>query len=164
MMHEILEAGIHWRILNFLIFLGILFFALRKPSRDFWNSRSDGIRQNLEEATRLKRDALEKNQQLQARFLKIEKEMQSLVKSLEDDAALEKKHITEDMEKLSARIRQDTERIAAQEVQKARATLKSQVVHHAMELAKKFVTENFKDSDQKKISEEYLTSLQKEPA
>ena len=159
-MEEILAGGIHWRILNFLIFIGLLFFFLRKPVRDFWESRSHQMRSDMDEAGRLKREAKEKHGFLEKRFSRIEEEFSKMVRSMEEESELEKKKMMEEASMLASHIKEESGRIAEQEVRKVRETLKAEVVQLSVEFAEKFIRENIRDVDQQKLSQEYLKGLQ----
>jgi|SRR5579885_1392125 len=160
-MEELLHAGVHWSLINFVLFVGLLFFVLRKPVKEFWASRAEQIRFTLHESNKLKREAQERYDALKRRIDRLESEAQSLVQQMEREGEAEKKRMMEDGEKLALRIREDSARIMTQEIQKARETLKAQAVELSMELAEKMVRENFKDSDQKKLSDEYLTDVER---
>ena len=163
-MSELLAAGMPWQIFNFVVFLVVLFFALRKPVKEFWASRSHQIRFDMEEAERLRREASERHGALQSRLSRIEKEISELIRSLEDEGEMEKKVMTQEAEKLSQKIKQDTERIAAQEVRKARETLKVQAVQLSVEMAERLIRENVRESDQRRLSENYLKELEEKRA
>ena len=159
-MEEFLASGTHWRVLNFAIFLGVLFFALRKPVREFWATRSHEIRFAMEETDRLRREAKERHDGLEKRLARIEEEVKGLVRTLQQEGELEKGKMIEEAEKLARRIKSDSERIAAQEIQKAKETLKTQAVQLSLELAERIIREKFQESDQKRLSEKYLKQLE----
>ncbi len=163
-MEELLSAGIHWQILNFIIFLAVLFFALRKPVKEFWSSRSHQIRFDMEEANRLQREASLRHEDLQKRLSKIEKEIADLIRSLEEEGEMEKRVMIQEAERLSQKIEQDAERIATQEVRKAKETLKAQAAQLSIEMAERLIRENFQDEDQRRLSEKYLKGLEEERA
>lgn len=156
-----MAAGTHWRILNFAIFLGVLFFALRKPVKEFWASRSHEIRFAMEEAERLKREAKARHDGLEKRLARIEEEVKGLVRTLQQEGELEKGKMIEEAENLARRIQRDSERIAAQEIQKAKETLKAQTIQLSVELAERILREKFQESDQKRLSEKYLRELER---
>lgn len=160
-MEEFLAAGIHWRIFNFVVFLGSLFFILRKPVREFWVSRAHQIRFEIDESAKLKREFQERYDTLKKRVSRIEEEAKALVRFMEQEGELEKKKMIEEAEQLSRRIRHESERIADQEVRKAREILKAQTVQMAIELADRVIRENIRDEDQQRLTEKYMTGLER---
>lgn len=149
-----------WQIFNFVVFLVVLFFALRRPVREFWASRTHQIRFEIDEAARLKGESQERHDVIQGRLARIDREMKDLVQSLEKDGELEKKRIAEEARRFVVRLQGDSERIAAQEVRKAQEILKGQAVQLSLELAERLIRENLKGSDQTRMVEKYLTGLE----
>lgn len=163
-MEEFIASGMHWRIFNFLVFLSILTFVLRKPVKEFWLSRAHQIGFEREEATRLRQEASRRHDEMKKKMAGIEGEIRDLIRSLEAEGEFEKKRMMEETERLARRLREDTERIAAQEVKKAIQTLKVQAVELAVELADRLLRENVNRGDQKRMVERYLQELEEERA
>lgn len=159
-MEELLASGIQWRIVNFLLFVGLLVYVLRKPWTAFWETRAQKIHLEIEEGEKLKRASRERYQSLEKRLGNLENELQGLAASMEQEGREEKKRLISDAEAWSARIRHESERIAAQEVRKAREILKTQAVTLAMELAEKMVKQGLREEDQKRLADHYLESLE----
>lgn len=153
-----------WSVINFVIFVGVLFFVLRKPVREFWAGRSHGIRFEIEESEKLKRQAGKRHEELQKRFSRIEAEAKGLIQSLELEGEMEKKRLIEESERLSRRLLEEGERIAAQEVRKAVEILKTQTVALSIEMAERLVKERVDENDQRRLSEKYLAELERSPA
>lgn len=152
----------YWKIFNFLVFLSVLYFVLRKPVKEFWLSRAHQIGFEREEAARLREEASRRHDEMKKKMAGIEGEMRELVRSLEVEGELEKKRMVEEAGYLMRRLREDTERIAAQEVKKAIQSLKAQAVELSVELADRLLRENVHEKDQKKIVERYLQELEEE--
>lgn len=161
MMKAILEAGIPWKVFNFVVFIGLLVYFLRKPMKEFWISRSQKIQFEINEARRLYQEAEEKNRQLEGRLSKIQQEIDALIQSMDQDGVLEKKRIIAETEQMSLRMKKDAERIASQEIQRAKETLKAQAVQLSGELAERLIRENFKESDQKNVTQKYVSDLER---
>lgn len=162
-MDEILASGIHWRIVNFAMFVGLLVYVLRKPLKEFWVTRAQKIHSDIEDGEQLRREAEEKYRVLEKRCHHLEKEMQSLIHDMDVEGSEEQKRLVADAEALAKRIRSDSERIAAQEIRKAREVLKTQAVSLAVELAEKMVKQGLGDEDQKRLVERYLEAFEGSP-
>lgn len=159
-MSELLEAGIPWTVFNFVVFVGMLFFLLRKPVKEFWITRSHEIRFAVTEAERVKREAKEKYDDLKKRLARLEVETKELIHQMHQEGEMEKKGIMEQVERLAQRTREDSERIMAQEVRKAREALKIEAVNLAIEFARKTIADNLQEADQKRLSDQYLNRLE----
>lgn len=160
-MHELLHAGIHWSLLNFAIFVGLLFFFLKKPVKEFWVSRAGEIRFELEEAARLSREAKGQHEQLQGLLSRLDAESKDLILSLEREGEMEKKRLMEEGKRRSERLKEDAVRIVEQEARKTRETLKEQVASLSLETAEKMIRDSLRDEDQKRLSDEYLSGLER---
>lgn len=160
-MEGFLASGTHWRILNFVLFVGLLFYFLKKPLGGFWTNRSHQLKLEMEEANRLKQEAGQRYDALQTRLSQMEEEMARLVTSLKEEGELEKKKIIEEGEKLSQRMKSDAEKIAAQEVRRAKEALKAQSVSLSIELAERLIRDEIDESDQKRLTEHYLRDLER---
>lgn len=160
-MEELLHSGIHWSLINFSIFVGLLFFFLRKPVKEFWASREGQIRFEVQEAERLGREA--KSQYEEARRLtsRLDSDAKELIQRLEREGEMEKKQLTEEGIKRSERLKQDGERVMEQESRKARELLKEQTAALALEIAESTIRDNIQPQDQKKLSDDYLSGLER---
>ena len=159
-MHDFLAAGLHWQLLNFAIFLGILYAALKNPVREFWQNRSQEIRSRIEETEAKAREAKTRHDSAGLRVAGLEKESAGILISLKNEGEEEKKKMIEEAEKPSRRIAGDREKIIAQEIQKARQGLRNQVIQLSIEMAEKSIVESFQEEDQKRLSDRYLSQLE----
>jgi F-type H+-transporting ATPase subunit b len=161
-MHEFFESGMHWNLINFAIFVGVLFFFLKKPVKEFWASREGEIRFAIEEAERVSREAKNQYDDLKGVLARLDAETRALILSLEREGEMEKKQLTDDGLKRAERLKQDSRRIIEQEERKARETLKEQAASLALETAQKMIQENFQDQDQTRIADQYIAGLERQ--
>jgi len=160
-MEEILHSGIHWNLINFTIFVSILFFFLRKPVKEFWASREGQIRFDLEESARLGKEARTQNEEARRLVSRLDIDAKDLLLSLEREGEMEKKQLIEEGIRRSERLKQDNVRIIEQESRRAHEALKAQTAALALETAEKMIRDNLQPSDQKKLSDDYITGLER---
>ena len=158
-MEELLKEGLHFQMFNFIVFMGILFFALKKPVRDFWIQRSQMIRVDMEESKKIQAVAAEKHAALQKRVSHLEQELRDLARSFDAEGAREKKHLMDEADKTAARLKDEAQKIAQQEIQRARETLRVESAELALQIAEKLIRDGFNDADQKKLVQNYLGGL-----
>ena len=140
-MEKFLASGTHWRIFNFLLFGGLLFFALRKTVGEFWRARAHAISFALEEANQERVESGKRLFDLETRMQHLDREVAAVIDTLRQEGEQEKQMMVQHAEAFAAHLRQDTDRILEQEIQKARETLKRQVVLLSIELAERIVKE-----------------------
>lgn len=161
-MEEILHSGLHWSLINFTIFVSLLFFLLKKPVKEFWEGRAGQIRFDIEEGEKLGREAKSRYENLRKSIARLDSDVHDLVLSLEREGEMEKKRLMEEGKRRSDRLKEDTVRILDQEFRKARESLKEQAAAIALETAEKMVRENLSGEDQKRLSDEYMTGLERQ--
>ncbi|MDO8461292.1 MAG: ATP synthase F0 subunit B [Deltaproteobacteria bacterium] len=149
-----------WKIINFVIFVGVLTYFLRKPLREFWLVRRSQLALQIEEATKLAREAGEKHASYEKRLSHIEKEAQQLVAELKNDGELQKKQILKESKEWELSMNEEWKKIAAQEIRKAKIVLQKEAVQLAAEIAEKLVHDHFEKDDQVKLTEGYLKRLE----
>lgn len=161
-MEEFFHSGMHWKILNFVVFAAVLFFALRKAVVAFWLGRHQSIRAQIEEARQLKQTTEERNHSLKKRISAIEQEVTQLIDELKKDGDLEKAQLMAQAEKYALRLKEDTTKIIRQEYQRAKELLRNETVHSAMQLSEKLIRENLRPDDQKKLGADMVKQLEQQ--
>ena len=152
-------SGMHWRILNFFLFLGILFYYLRKPVVEFWKRRSEGIVSEMGEAKRLRQDAGKRVLELEARRNRLEKEMKGLIQSLREEGKLEGEKILEKTNLLANRLRESAGRILEQERNRSRERLRREAVEISLMTAERMIQKGIQMKDQQRLTEKFLEEL-----
>lgn len=163
-MEELLHAGIHWSFINFVIFVGLLFFFLKKPVAEFWVSRSEDLKARFGEAENLSQAAKKEYQEWNGKISAVEEDAKNLILSLQREGDLEKTKLMEESVAQANQIRSDGVKIAQQEVQKAVEALKVKTAELAVGAATGFLKDSLNASDQSGLIEGYLKGVEKEGA
>ena len=165
---EAAEGGEHhgpgmavvFHAINFAILVGLLFYFLRKPVKEFFASRSTLIRSNIDEAKSRKTEASQKYAQYEERLKSIEQEMQGLIQGLKQDGELERKRLLETAEHQAQALKSNSERMLQQELRKAKEDLKREAVGLAGQLAEELIRQNLSPEDQGRIVGQYLQKME----
>lgn len=161
-MEDFLHSGMGWKIFNFVVFVGLLVFLLKKHVVQFWQTRRSAISSQIGEAKELLAKAEERNRKLKLRAERIEHEMSTLIEHLKQEGETEKKKILERAEQQVVRLREDTEKIVGQEFKRAQEFLKREIVQSAVLIAEKIIQEKMSPEHQKKLNESTLRSLERQ--
>src|SRR5512135_3513039 len=94
------------KLLNFAVMLGILLKFAAKPFKDFLKNRADAVRQKVDEADRLLKEAQSLNSTCEARLAGLDAEMEAFRKKALEEAEKEKARIVAEARVLAERIRQ----------------------------------------------------------
>jgi F-type H+-transporting ATPase subunit b len=148
-----------WQTLNFLGFIALLVWLLRKPLVQFFENRRLGIAETLRKAEEDRDRAQAVAREVGERLVKIEAEIEALRVHAKEQAEAEAKEI-------AARAVEETERVAARtraeldaRVRSARNELTAYAADLAVELARELVVKNVTPADEKRLVAEGVKNL-----
>lgn len=151
------EIGFH--TLNLAVLLTLLFVFAARPIGDALKNRALAIRKDLVDAARARDEARQKNEELAARLQRFEKELEQMRAQAAQDAKA-------DAELLVARANAEAERIEAtagrsiaEEVRRAKASLRAEAVDLAVKLAEATLSKEVQSDDQRRLARQFLESL-----
>ena len=159
-MEHFWSSGIPWRIFNFSVFVGILFYTLRKPVALYWKKRTEVLANDMEEARRLRREAAQKVLDLEKRVDHLHEEASALIRSLKEEGEREKVQLLADAEVFVKKLKESAQRIIDQEVRRSQEQLKRQTVQLATELAERLIREKITSQDQVQLGQKFLKDLE----
>jgi F-type H+-transporting ATPase subunit b len=152
--HELL-----YKTINFFILVGALGYVLRKPTAEFFTSRSSSIRKSLDEA----RKALEASQaQLHAveeKLRGLEADIVGFKASAEREMEAERQRIERTIAEESARILESARAQTETAVRAAKLELKNYTAQKAVSLAEELIRTRLDDSGRKRLVTQFVASL-----
>ncbi len=135
------------RTFNVIIFFGILYFLLRKPTRDFFAERFARIRSLLERAAQEKAEAQARLKTIDERLAQLDREAARIKETSRQEAAAE-------TERLRAQTQAEIEKIrdtARREIEAAKQTalieLRQQTATHTVALAEQIIRRELNPTD-----------------
>jgi F-type H+-transporting ATPase subunit b len=153
-----------YRVLNFAVFFGILFFLLRKPVAEFFRNRRDGIARNLEYLETQAKNLEEQNAVLRRQLSELTSEKESILAQYERDGSRERDRIIAEAQKTAEQIIQKTEAAMAQELVMARRNLAAETGALAGSLAEELVKKNIRPDDQSRLVHEFMEQVIRLPS
>ncbi|MGC6514879.1 MAG: hypothetical protein ACON4N_10325, partial [Myxococcota bacterium] len=159
--HYVVTA-IGWHVLNFLIYLGVIYWAARQPIADALRTRALGIKQDLAEASRLKEEADAQFATLEERLANFESEVSGMMAKAGADAKAEHDAIVARGESEAARIATSAQQQIRDEAARARQAIRAEAVDAAVKLAEGILTSSINPTDQRKLAVEFLSSVQED--
>jgi len=148
-----------WRIVNFVILMGLLWKMLADKIRTYFVDRKDEIAQMIDEADKAKADAETQLAEIQNKLRNVEKDIQEIKGAITGELESEKTRIIEEGKASAERIIQQAKWTADQEVVKVKNELREHVVEMAGDMASGMITNSMTPEDQKRILEEYLNKV-----
>ena len=163
MIHETGNPGPSWdllyRVINFATLVGVLYWLLKKPVREFFASRAVALKTAVEEARLAHEVALKQNQEMEARLKNLEKESQTLLATFREEAQAERGHILKTVQAYTERLKGDVKKIADSEVKKAKEELKNVAVGLTKETAEEILRQELRTEDSERLTQSYLNKL-----
>ncbi|NOZ86375.1 MAG: ATP synthase F0 subunit B [Deltaproteobacteria bacterium] len=133
--------------INFVLFILLLVFLLKKPAKDFFSQRHKEISSRIEEARKIKQEAESKYKEYEQRLKHLDEEVEQILKDARSDGEREKQKIIEEAERTAEKIKRDAGRMVEQELRSAKLSLKKEAVSEAVEAAAKILKENLSRDD-----------------
>lgn len=153
-----------WHLLNFIVFAGIVGWALVRSLKPMLAERSKNIRKEIEEAQALRTEMTEKFRDYETRLATIDAQMETMVSEARTEAEAERKRIVDDAKKTAERMKSDARQIADQEVERARHELLNETLALARNAAADAIQKHVTADDQKRLAEEFLDHVGDENA
>jgi F-type H+-transporting ATPase subunit b len=151
--------GMAWPVANFIIFLGVLYYYLNKPFKEYLAGRSSTIRKDLVEAAELRANA---NAQLAA----IEQKLQALPGELDALRRRGAEEISSEEHRIAVAAAADRDRMLEQtrrEIELQVRLAKKEILEHAADLSVQLATERIKKevtpADQDRLVDRYLSQV-----
>ena len=148
-----------WPVANFIIFVGVLYYYLNQPLRDYLASRSSAIRKDLVEAAELRAAAT-------AQLTSIEQKLHALPGELSALRTRGADEIKAEEQRIAAQAAADRERLLEQtrrEIDLQVRLAKKEILEHAADLSVQLATERLKKevtpADQERLVDRYLSQV-----
>lgn len=153
-------GGLLWPAVNFLLLVAVLVILLRKPAKEYFATRRDAVRTQLETAAQLKKEAEERYAQWQRRLVELDRELEGIRDTARERAETEREHILADARASAERIRRDASAAVDQEVRRAKDQLRREASDLAIELAAGLLRENVTSSDRERLLDEFIARVE----
>ncbi len=158
--HRKLPRPFGWALVNFGIFLYILSKILWKPLKAGWESRHVAVKSELDEASRLRKEAESQLAEFTRKVANADEEVNALLAQLRKEAEADRARIIRAAEAEAKRLRAEADRQIQVEIERARVELRRETVDAALKAAEALLTTRITADDQHKLSERYLAELE----
>ena len=146
-------------VINFLLFLVVLYVFALPRIKDFFSGRSEKIRQELKEAEEAKNLAEKKLKAYEEKIAFLEKEVEEIRNAVEKEGEAEKQRIIVSAEKEAETMKWQAKIIAEQELKQAKAELRKELARLSLESAEKIIKEKINEKDHARLVKDYITQI-----
>lgn len=158
------EAGGHggqlkdflYRLLDFGITFGLLFYLARKPLQRALQQRRQGVSDELEQARQMQEDAEGRFEACRRQLADADARIATLVEDIREDSRRQCRQLQEQAETMAAEIRAEAARGAEREIAAARRQLHATAVDLAVALAEERLKQTLAPADQARLIDDYL--------
>ncbi len=148
-----------YRCFNFALMIGLLVYFVRKPLRNGLRSRREEIEKTLADAQEAKEAAEAKYREYSEKLEKATEEIAEISASIRREGELERNKILAHAKEMAAKVVEEADAKAANAVAKAKADLRQEAAHLAVELAEELVKKEFAADDQQRLVSEYMQKV-----
>jgi len=148
-----------WRVVNFLILAGVIYWLLAKKVKAFFAGRHEGIRTALAEAVTAREEAEKKFREYAAKLNKATGEIDEITRMIQAQGLAEKERIIEDARKTAEKMKEDTQARMEQEFNKASRELRIEAVRLSTQMAGELLRKNIQADDHEALVKDYIEKV-----
>jgi F-type H+-transporting ATPase subunit b len=148
-----------YRVMNFAVLAGALFWLLRKPVSKSLDARIKGIQDQLSELEARKKAAEKELAEYNQRFALLEQETEKLVEEYIRQGNEAKARILEEAEQAAEKLEDQARRNIEHEFQQAKLKLQEDILENALVKAEELIKNKITAEDQDKLVDEYLNKV-----
>ncbi len=148
-----------YRVINFLVLAGALFFIARKPVAEFFSSRIKGIKEELDDLEQKKAAAKLELAKYEKKIARLDQESEEIVAEYVRQGEAAKKRILAEAEAQAEKLEEMAKRTIEQEFKSAKANLRNEIAELALEQAEALVKESISSDDQDRLVDDYLEKV-----
>jgi F-type H+-transporting ATPase subunit b len=141
------------KAVNLIIFLLVLFYLLRKPTREFFSNRLREVRGTLERAARDREEATKKMAEIDARLARLDVDLADIKSQADREARAEEARLTADAAADADRLRLIAQREIEAAKQNALAELRTFTAEKSVDLAEQIIRRELTVDDDRKLVE-----------
>ena len=157
--HGAVMKDFGYRVLNFVILAGFLWWASAKKIKEFFAGRRSDIKASLNQALAAKEDAEKKFKEYAAKLEKATEEIDGIAEMIKVQGLAEKDKLIEEAKKAAVKIEEDTKARMEQEFGNARNQLRAEAAQLSVQMAEELLRRNITITDHEHMVKDYLDKV-----
>jgi F-type H+-transporting ATPase subunit b len=151
--------GFAWRVVNFLILIGVIYWLLADKIKSFLSARREGIRTALAEAVTAREEAEQKFREYSAKLEKATGEIDEIKQMIQAQGLTEKERMIEDARNTAKKMKEDTQARMEQEFNKASRELRIEAVRLSTAMAEELLRKHVRVNDHEALVTDYIEKV-----
>ncbi len=147
-------------IIDFIVYVGLLWYFLRKPVAAFVTARREQIMADMDEAKRMREEAEAQLKDYQSRLDNLEAEIAQLLEDARKAGEDERQKLLVEANKAAQRVRDDAKARLEQEGRRLQSELQTKAIDLAMGVAENMIATQITDAHRRRFVGEYITDLE----
>jgi ATP synthase F0 subunit b len=147
------------RVVNLLLFVGLMYFLLRRPIKEAFRARRESIRDELARAEGERDVAVAKLAEVEGRLVRLDAEVEAIRVQARKEAAEERVRIERATEEEMRKIREQARREIESAAKVARAELRAFTAEQSVRLAEEMIRRDIRPEDDAHLVREYVEEL-----
>jgi len=148
-----------YRVMNFAVLAGALFFLLRKPVAQFFSSRIKGIKDQLSELEKKKKDAEQTLKEYTEKLAQLDEEGKKIVDDYIRQGNEAKARILKEAESVADKLKEQALRNIDYEINQAKLRLQGEILEKAIVKAEEIIKNELTIEDHDRLVDEYLEKV-----
>ncbi len=148
-----------YRLLNFSILAGFLWWMSAKKVKEFFAGRRADIKTSLDQALTAKEDAEKKFKEYAAKLEKATEEIDGIAEMIKVQGLAEKDKLLEEAKKAAVKLEEDTKARMEQEFSNARNQLRAEAAQLSVQMAEELLKRNITITDHEYMVKDYLDKV-----
>ena len=147
------------KLVNLLLFVGLMFYFLRRTVVNGFRARQESIREELMRAEEEKAAAVAQLQEVEGRLARLDSEVEAIRAQAQKEAAEERARIERATEEEMRKIREQARREIESASKAARAELRAFAAEQSVRLAEERIRRDIRPEDDERLAREYVAEL-----
>jgi F-type H+-transporting ATPase subunit b len=148
-----------WKLLNFLVMAGVIYWLAAKKVKEFFTGRQEGIKTSLAEAVTAREDAEKKFREYAVKLDRATGEIDEITRMIQAQGLTEKERIIEEARKAAGKMREDAQARMEQEFNKASHQLRIEAVRLSAQMAEGLLQKNIRVEDHEAMVQDYIEKV-----
>jgi len=152
-------VGFAWKLLNFLVMAGVIYWLAAKKVKEFFTGRQAGIKTSLAEAVTAREDAEKKFRDYAAKLDRATGEIDEITRMIQAQGLTEKERIIAEARKAAEKMQEDAKTRMEQEFLKASHQLRIEAVRLSAQMAEGILRKNIRVEDHEAMVQDYIEKV-----
>jgi len=150
-----------WKVVNFAILVGLLYFVLRKPVGRALRGAAQRARQALSDSRESAEVTIQRLEDQRKSIANLQLELERLKEDARAETAAEGERLKRDAEALAERLKRQVQQRVEQAGNQALETLRGELADEAVRAAEGLIRERMDNAAQKKLVQEHIDGLER---